>query len=131
MNILDELYEESNKFTPAFNLRDFEQDEIETWNAIVNAIKYNFVLKPTIDDKFLAKKSIEGIKTLPHLVIMFLCKTHDVSDRLMIINMNLTEKKYNEFEKRLQSGIHKNEPNLLRKIRLCQRYLTEAKRKRR
>ena len=129
MNILNELYEDKNKFTPSLNLRDFGKEEIETWNAIVNAVKFNFVLKPTIDDKFLAKKSIEGIKTLPHLVIMFLCKTHDVSDRLMIINMNLTEKKYNEFEKRLQSGIHKNEPNLLRKIRLCQRYLHEAKRR--
>ena len=127
MNILDELYEEKHKFLPSVNRRDFEKKEIETWNTIVNAIKKNFVLKPTLDDKFLAKKSIEGIKTLPHLVIMFLCKTHDVSERLMILNMNLTEKKYNEFDKRLQSGIHKNEPNLLRKIRLCQRFLTEAK----
>lgn len=128
MRLLDDIYRQSNRFTPSVSRSGFTDDELDTWNRIESSIKANFVLRATADDKFLAKKSIEGIKTLPHLVIMFLCKTHDVSDRLMILNMNLSEKKYNEFEKRLQSGVHKNEPNLLRKIRLCQRHLEESKR---
>lgn len=99
------------------------QNDIRKWELITNAIKKNFILEPTIDDSFIASKSIEGVKTMPHLVILYLCFYFRVPIELMELHFDLTDKKMQEFISRLCIGIHKNDTNLLRKIQVCKSYV--------
>lgn len=102
---------------------EFTKDDVHKWELILVSVRKNFVLEPTIDDSFIASKSIEGVKTMPHLVIFFLCFYFNVPIEMMVIHFDLTDKKYNEFSNRLCIGLHKNDVKLLRKIDLCKNYV--------
>ena len=101
------------------------QNDIQKWELITESIKKNFILEPTIDDSFIASKSIEGVKTMPHLVILYLCFYFRIPIELMELHFDLTDKKLQEFISRLCIGIHKNDTNLLRKIQVCKSYVEQ------
>lgn len=105
------------------NRKDFTKREVHVWELILSSVKKNFVLEPTPEDSFVASKSIEGVKTMPHLVIFFLCYNFNVPIELMILHFDLTDKKFKEFSNRLCIGIHKNDVKLLRKIEICKSYI--------
>lgn len=105
----------------------YSEDDIRLFELILLSVKKNFILEPTAEDSFVASKSIEGVKTMPHLVILFLVLHFKLPIALMYLNFDLTDKKYNEFFSRLCLGIHRNDVNLLRKIELCKSYVNRKR----
>jgi hypothetical protein len=107
------------------NTNSFSNEEVLIWETILESIRQNFILVPTEEDSFIASKPIEGIKTMPHLVILFLLFKFNVPIDLMELHFDLSEKKLNEFKSRLCIGIHKNDTNLLRKIKICETFVAK------
>lgn len=88
------------------------------------AVKSNFVLDDQPEDNFSADKPIEGIKTMPYLVILYLLKSYNIPVDLMFEHFNITDKSYRDFDKRLSRGLYRNNVKLLTKIKLCKNWLS-------
>jgi len=101
----------------------YREKQSRKFDAILMAIKKNFILEANPDDDFYSKKAMEGTKTLPYLVMLFLIREYDLPVDFMYSHFYMTDKRMAEIDERLSLALHRNDVKLITKIKLCKNWI--------
>ena len=93
------------------------------WLYLEQAIRKNFVLNPEKHKTWVASKIVEGVKTLPEMVITFVAMDMGYSKETIITNLGVSEKYLDDLIKRITVCVNTNEKKFIRKVRLVRGYL--------
>jgi len=93
------------------------------WSYLEQAVKKNFVLQRAKDKIWVANKIVEGVKTLPEMVITFVALDMGFSKKKIITNLGVSEKYLEDLIKRIKVCVNTNEKKFIRKVSLVRNYL--------
>jgi|TARA_Y100001937_G_C7134960_1_gene339473 hypothetical protein len=97
--------------------------EKNNWLVLEQAIRKNFVLHPDKDKTWVASKIVEGVKTMPEMVMTFVALDMGYDKETILTNLGVSEKYLDDLMKRITVCVNTNEKKFIRKVRLVRNYL--------